>query len=196
MRTRLLTESSLIVNWLTQDLGRISTVAKGARRPKSPFLGKIDLFFECELSYQRSRRSDLHTLREVRLIHSFPALRMDIDCLRSAADCAKLIEKFTETETPLDEHFQLFKDLLHFLADNAPPALAITVFKLKFLTEQGLSPDFTKSRLENETVHILKQIQLEDWHAIKKIPFTRNQELEIQHFLKCFFQTHLGFAQQ
>ena len=37
LRTRPLTETSLIVHWLTPDFGRIATVAKGARRPKSPF---------------------------------------------------------------------------------------------------------------------------------------------------------------
>ena len=32
LRTRPLTETSLIVHWLTPDFGRIATVAKGARR--------------------------------------------------------------------------------------------------------------------------------------------------------------------
>ena len=36
LRTRPLTETSLIVQWLTPDFGRLSTVAKGARRSKSP----------------------------------------------------------------------------------------------------------------------------------------------------------------
>jgi DNA repair protein RecO (recombination protein O) len=43
-RTRSLTETSLIVQWLTPHLGRLATVAKGARRVKSPFHGKLDLF--------------------------------------------------------------------------------------------------------------------------------------------------------
>ncbi len=36
VRTRPLTETSLIVHWLTSDLGRNATVAKGVRRQKSP----------------------------------------------------------------------------------------------------------------------------------------------------------------
>ncbi len=44
LRTRPLTETSLIVNWLTLELGRVSTVAKGARRAKSLFRGKLDLY--------------------------------------------------------------------------------------------------------------------------------------------------------
>ena len=41
-----LTESSMIVTWCTKDHGLLKTVAKGARRPKSQFSGKLDLFYE------------------------------------------------------------------------------------------------------------------------------------------------------
>ena len=78
LRTRPLTESSLIVHWLTPDLGRIATVAKGARRPKSPFAGKLDLFYAADFSFSRSRRSDLHTLREASLRETHGAIREDI----------------------------------------------------------------------------------------------------------------------
>ena len=63
LRTRPLTETSLIIHWLTPTFGRLATVAKGARRPKSPFLGRLDLFYEADFSFSRSRRSDLHILR-------------------------------------------------------------------------------------------------------------------------------------
>ena len=56
LRTRPLTETSLIVHWLTPQSGRIATVAKGARRPKSPFRGKLDLFYLADFSFVRSRR--------------------------------------------------------------------------------------------------------------------------------------------
>jgi DNA repair protein RecO (recombination protein O) len=67
LRVYPLTETSLIVHWLTRDQGRLATVAKGARRPKSPFRGKLDLFYMADFSFGRSRRSELHTLREVSL---------------------------------------------------------------------------------------------------------------------------------
>ena len=75
LRTRPLTETSLIVHWLTPDFGRIATVAKGARRSSSPFRGKLDLFYLADLSFSRSRRSELHTLREVVLRKTHSALR-------------------------------------------------------------------------------------------------------------------------
>ena len=63
LRTRPLTDTSLIVRWLTPNFGRMATVAKGARRLKSPFLGKLDLFYLADFSFSRSRHSDLHILR-------------------------------------------------------------------------------------------------------------------------------------
>src|SRR5438876_6348436 len=56
-----LTETSLIIQWLTPNFGRLATVAKGARRSKSPFRGKLDLFYLAEFTFNRSRRSELHT---------------------------------------------------------------------------------------------------------------------------------------
>ena len=76
LRTRPLTETSLIVQWLTPEFGRISTVAKGARRPKSPFAGKLDLFYLADFSFTRSRRSELHALREVGLRETHRNLRV------------------------------------------------------------------------------------------------------------------------
>src|SRR6185503_5652051 len=101
LRTRPLTETSLIVQWLTPDLGRIATVAKGARRPKSPFRGKLDLFYQADFTFLRSRRSQLHLLREVTLREAHVALRQDVPMLQRAAYAVQLLERWTETDTPL-----------------------------------------------------------------------------------------------
>src|SRR5678816_84142 len=91
LRTRPLTETSLIVHWLTPEQGRIAVVAKGARRPKSPFAGKLDLFYEGDFSFSRSRKSDLHNLREVTLLVLHRRLREDLACLNAATYCVVLI---------------------------------------------------------------------------------------------------------
>src|SRR5687767_2084809 len=93
LRTRPLTETSLIVHWLTPDLGRIAIVAKGARRPKSPFRGKLDLFYEGDFSFARSRKSELHTLREVVLRDMHGELRKDLGWIQQASYAAAFIEQ-------------------------------------------------------------------------------------------------------
>jgi DNA repair protein RecO (recombination protein O) len=140
LRTRPLTETSLIVHWLTPDFGRIATVAKGARRPKSPFLGKLDLFYEADFSFSRSRRSDLHNLREVSLREMHGAIREDILKLRQAAYAAAFIEQATETETPLPAVLNCCADFSIAFAKKARPQL-VFAFELKLLRELGLNPE-------------------------------------------------------
>src|SRR6266436_9944502 len=131
LRTRPLTETSLIVHWLTPDLGRLATVAKGARRPKSPFAGKLDLFYLADFSFERSRRSELHTLREVALRETHSALRHELGYLQQASYCAALIEQATETETPLPAVFDLLAGLLDHLPAQPPRPLTIFAFEMK-----------------------------------------------------------------
>src|ERR1044071_3096942 len=114
LRTRPLTETSLIVHWLTPDLGRIATVAKGARRPKSPFRGKLDLFYEAEFGFTRSRSSELHNLREVSLHEANGFLRRELGALQHASYAGALLEQTTETETPLLGLYELMGELLRF----------------------------------------------------------------------------------
>jgi DNA repair protein RecO (recombination protein O) len=140
LRTRLLTETSLIVHLLSRDQGRIAFVAKGARRPKSPFTGKLDLFYEVNVSFSRSRKSELHNLREVSLLETHAALRRDLSRLNAAAYCAVLIELATETETPVPEYYEFAREVLHRLGRSAPTIALVFALELKFLQLFGAAP--------------------------------------------------------
>lgn len=114
LRKTKLTETSLIVTWLTQDLGRLKTVAKGARNPKSRFAGSLDLFFQCEIRFARSRSGELHQLQEATLLDSFERVRFDYDRTSLAAYFVELIELVTEPEHAAPElHDLLTRALRH-----------------------------------------------------------------------------------
>src|SRR5947208_2906332 len=120
MRIYPLTETSLIVHWLTPTAGRIATAAKGARRPKSPFRGKLDLFYLSDFTFVRSRRSDLHFLREVSVRETHAALRVELRYLQQASYCANLIEQATERDTPILAIFNLITAFLAQLPKQPP----------------------------------------------------------------------------
>src|SRR3954469_7381260 len=124
LRVRPFTETSLIVEWFSREEGRLSMVAKGARRPKSPFLGKLDLFYEAEFSFQRSRRSELHTLREISLRETRSKLRESLASLNAASYFAVLIEQGIERETPVPEFYELFRDALNALAESGANSIS------------------------------------------------------------------------
>ena len=193
LRTRPLTETSLIVNWLTPDVGRISTVAKGARRPKSSFAGKLDLFYEADFSYQRSRRSDLHTLREVRLLETHHALRHELSYLQQAAYCSRLIEQATETETPLPALYDLLAALLAHLPKQPAQPQTLFAFEIRLLHELGLAPDHqVQYPLTPGTRQIASALSLGDWSAVARLKLSEAQVQELGHFLHCFLVLHLG----
>ncbi|OLD70198.1 MAG: hypothetical protein AUG90_02050 [Verrucomicrobia bacterium 13_1_20CM_4_55_9] len=92
LRKRNFSDTSLIVSWCTESLGCIQTVAKGARRTRTPFAGKLDLFFETEISIIPSRKSTLHTLAEVVLKNPFAGIRQNYLRTQVAAYFVELIE--------------------------------------------------------------------------------------------------------
>ena len=192
LRTHPLTETSLIVNWLTPNLGRVATVARGARRPKSPFRGKLDLFYEADFSFQRSRRSDLHTLREIVLRETHAALRQEIRHVQQAAYCTVLIEQTTEKETPLPGIFELMRSFLDALPQRAPQPRNIFAFELKLLNELGLKPDLAKSHLTAGTKKLVGDLLERDWTAIAELKATATQATELRQFLHGFLIFHLG----
>ena len=192
LRTRPLTETSLIVNWLTPDFGRISTVAKGARRPKSPFLGKLDLFYDADFTFSRSRRSDLHTLREVSLRDTHAAIRRELGYLQQASYAAALIEQTTETETPVPEIFELVRGFLNHLPKQPPQPRSIYGFELKLLNVLGLKPDLSGSRLTGGTREIVRALLENDWRAITQLKSTVVQAKELRQFLHGYLIFHLG----
>jgi DNA repair protein RecO (recombination protein O) len=191
-RTRLLTETSLIVQWLTPGFGRLATVAKGARRAKSPFGGKLDLFYLADFSFNRSSRSELHTLREVSLRETHSGLRKDLGLLQQASYCAALVERATETETPLPQIFELMVGLLRHLLSHPAQPQTVFAFELKLLAELGLKPDLAKSPLNPGTRQLVKALTENDWPVMACLKLSNDQVTELRQFLHGFLEDHLG----
>jgi DNA repair protein RecO (recombination protein O) len=173
LRTRPFTETSLLVDWLTSDLGRLHTVARGARRPKSPFRGRLDLFFEADLSLVRSRTSSLHTLRE-------------------ASYAAALIEQTTERDAPLPAVFELLRGFLAGLSGAPGSKCALFAFELKLLRELGLQPDLSSASLTPGARQAADRLLQLDWPAIRPLRLTQAQSIELDRFLRAFLLYHLG----
>jgi DNA repair protein RecO (recombination protein O) len=192
LRTQPFTETSLIVQWLTPNFGRLATVARGARRPKSPYVGKLDLFYEADFSFSRSRRGELHTLREVSLRKTNSALREDILKLRQAAYAVGLITQATETETPLAGVFELFEQFLEAVATREPLPQTIFAFELKILRELGLEPDWSQAALAAGTKKVTEALLQRDFVSGFGVKLAASQVSDLRQFLHGFMIFHLG----
>jgi DNA repair protein RecO (recombination protein O) len=138
LRKRKFSDTSLIVSWCTESFGCVQTIAKGARRPKSPFAGKLDLFFQAEISIVRSRKSDLHTLTEVVLNNPFAGIRSSYLRTQSAAYFVELIEICTEREHREPELFGLLRRAFGYLDANNPTEHAVAHFETELARIAGV----------------------------------------------------------
>jgi DNA repair protein RecO (recombination protein O) len=192
LRVRPLTETSLIVQWLTRDHGRIATVAKGARRPKSPLAGKLDLYFLAEFSFHRSRRSELHTLREVALKDTHPDLRTNIDWLQQAAYAVATLELATETESPIPELFQLLEQWLRFLPGQPAQPQSVFAWEMKLLNASGLRPKVNQSPLSIEARQTLEHLFECGWSQVCHREIGPTQIREIHRYLGTLLSDGFG----
>ncbi|MDB6054532.1 MAG: Recombination protein RecO [Verrucomicrobiales bacterium] len=142
-----LTETSLIFHCLTESCGRIGLVARGARKPKSPFTGKIDLYYKVDIAFGRSSKSELHQVRELELLDPNTHLRMHLDLLQQATYINRLVDLATETETPLDEIYTRFDSFITNLKSSPARAESIIAMEYDLLTILGLSPALEGARL-------------------------------------------------
>jgi DNA repair protein RecO (recombination protein O) len=138
LRKRKFSDTSLIVSWCTESFGCVQTMAKGARRPKSPFGGKLDLFFEAEISIVRSRKSDLHTLTEVVLKSPFPGIRTNYLRTQTAAYFVELIEICTERDHREPELFGLLRRAFGYLDLNDPTPRVVAHFETELARIAGV----------------------------------------------------------
>lgn len=138
LRKRKFSDTSLIISWCTESFGCIQTIARGARRPKSPFAGKLDLFFEAEISIVRGRKSDLHTLTEVVLKSPFAGIRSNYLRTQTAAYFVELTEICTERDHREPELFMLLHRAFGYLDANDPTSRAISHFETELARIAGV----------------------------------------------------------
>lgn len=130
LRKKPWSETSLIVTWLTERHGTLRTTARGARRPGGSLAGKLDLFFQTELSFVPNRRGgDLHELREVVVSAPFDAARAGSAGFYLAAYFAELAGHSAPAMHPAPEIFDLLVRGLNFLQTKPATESALCHFE-------------------------------------------------------------------
>jgi len=136
-RTRY-SETSLIVQWCSPELGLFRTMVKGALRPKSPFAGLLDLFVSAELRFVRAKTGDLHTLAEARCLNARLGLRSSYGRVLAATYLVKLIALVVEPHAPLPAIYELLVKALDYLSAHDPSRALIERFELRLAEDLGL----------------------------------------------------------
>jgi DNA repair protein RecO (recombination protein O) len=148
-------EADRVLHLYTLDRGRVGAIAKGVRRPRSRFGGRLEPFFRVDLVLHEGR-GELLTVTGANTVAGFRRLREDAGALDAAARACEATGRLFDTDEP---HPAVFHLLCHELALlDADPATAThanaLAFRLKLLVAAGLAPQLASCASCGEADHL------------------------------------------
>jgi DNA repair protein RecO (recombination protein O) len=133
LQQRKFRETSLIIDALTRDFGRVSLLAKGVRKAKSKTAGLLQPFIPLTLSYLG--KSELKILTHVEITQPFIQLQgLAVYCGFYANE---LIGCFLHQHDPHPEVFAYYEKCLSGLSDRSKIEAALRIFELDLLAAVG-----------------------------------------------------------
>ncbi len=134
-------ETSVIVTLFSRDHGKISALAKGARRPKSPFEAALDLLCRCRIVFLPKSGDVLDLLTEAKLMRRFRNRSRRLTNLYAAYYVAELLRELTDHEDPQPALYQLADETLLMLEQDAPVDEVLLPFEMNLLKLLGHQPN-------------------------------------------------------
>lgn len=134
-------EADRILHAYTPARGRLAAIAKGVRRTRSRFGGRLEPFFRLSLELHEGR-GELLTVTGAETIDGHPRLRADAAAIDAAARACDAVGRIFETPEP---HPHVFNLLCRHLAlldgrpQSATRARSLS-FRMKLLHAAGLAP--------------------------------------------------------
>lgn len=126
-------ETSLIIDVLTRDFGRISILAKGVRKTKSKTAGMLQPFIPLLISYVG--KAELKTLTDVEIIQPFSEIKgLALYC---GFYINELVGFFLHKYDPHPEVFGHYGECLFCLSDGSNMEAALRQFELNLMECAG-----------------------------------------------------------
>ncbi len=130
-------EADRVVTLFTRERGKLAVAAKGARKPKSRFAGRLELFTHLRVLLAVGRTLDV--VSQVEVIDPFASLRQDLARMGNASLVAEAVDRATADREPSSEIFSLVRTTLELIRDG-DSELAATWFACQLLLAIGYSP--------------------------------------------------------
>ncbi|MEM5382482.1 DNA repair protein RecO [Paraburkholderia phymatum] len=134
-------ETSLIIDVLSRDHGRIALVAKGAKRPHSALRGVLQTFQPLSLAW--SGKSEMRTLTGAEWVGGM--LPLAGDALLCGFYVNELLVKFLAREDPHPQLFHHYVVTLTRLAHDEPPVQVLRSFERVLLRETGYAMSLNRT---------------------------------------------------
>ena len=140
-------ESDRIVHLLVPDSGRLTAIAKGARRSVRRFPGTLDLFNHLRVQADSRRSHAMARLDQATLIHSFPGLRAEAPRFALGCYLLELLDRLAPeggARRDMERLFRFALDSFEAIAAHRPDPALRTILELRALDALGLRPELRR----------------------------------------------------
>jgi DNA repair protein RecO (recombination protein O) len=145
-------ESDKLITFFSFELGKVTGIAKGAKRSKKRFSNKLELFSHLQIMYNHGRQSNLLFLSEAELLNSFLSLRQHYSRYVVGTQLCELVLRFTRDQDHDPQIFHLLLWAFEALNRGKTPLRISVLFQLKLLTISGYQPEFEKCAICDATI--------------------------------------------
>ncbi|MET0558325.1 MAG: DNA repair protein RecO [Solirubrobacterales bacterium] len=151
-------EADRILHLYSRQRGRIGAIAKGARKPRSRFGGRLEPFFRLDLVLHEGR-GDLLTVTSVSTLDGYPRLRSSGPALSAGARACDAVLRLLDSAEPNPPAYNLlcrYLSLLDEVGDDQGARLeAALSFRLKLALAAGFAPELASCASCGEAEHIV-----------------------------------------
>jgi DNA repair protein RecO (recombination protein O) len=140
-------ESDRILHLLVPEHGRLTAVAKGARRSTKRFAGTLDLFNHLRVSLQRRRGAAIGRLEQAVLVRHYAPLRSDPARFALGCYLLELLDRLAPEGGARRDTQRLFRfalDSFEAIATHRPDPALRTILELRALDALGLRPELRR----------------------------------------------------
>jgi DNA repair protein RecO (recombination protein O) len=142
LRGRAHGESDKIVTFLTRDWGKLTGIAKGAKRSQRRFVNVLEPFTHVQLRFRPIRADELAFIFGCDMLRSFRAPSRDLQRYGFASYLTELIDVMVAGRESGPELFELLLQGLIVLEEHAElPSLFLSAFELLLLVHTGYAPN-------------------------------------------------------
>jgi DNA repair protein RecO (recombination protein O) len=149
LRTYKLGEADRIVSFVTEHRGKVRAVAKGVRKTKSRFGGRLEPTSHLQIQFYEGR-GDLDIVTQAETITTYRKIREDLDRFAKAVVLLEAVDQLSQEGQAAPQLYRMLVGALSTL-DDADSALIVPAFLLKLLALEGFSPTLDRCVIGGET---------------------------------------------
>ena len=148
-----------ILTFITPYHGKVSVIAKNAKKSVKRFTGSLELFYRLNVVIREGRTVSF--LEEVYIEETFSNIRSDIMKTAYASYWSEIIVQWIEEGTPQKQVYDLLEFALSELnkGQRTPEEISI-IFQMKFLQITGFLPELTKCGKCDCDIEAIKDIRM------------------------------------